>query len=487
VRTLRAGVLLLGGLLPTLLSAQLTSGNPPDLWVHDADTIPGPALALVGATILDGTGAPPVFDGVVVTDGARLSCVGSPSDCPIPDGAQRVDVSGHWIVPGLIDAHVHFSQTGWADGRPDALDLRLEHPYPEAMALLRDRATDLGRSYLCSGVTAVFDVGGYPWSWSLREPSVMNPWMPRVAAAGPLLSTRDHWLNLPAERQFLYMGSRDAVREATDYLLSFGTDAVKVWFLPATDPGAIAEQQEYLGLAARWSRGAGTPLIVHATHLEGALNAVSVGAHLLVHSVDDRLVDDEFLTRASAAGVIYTPTLTVPDGYTHLRERRFEEGALGTECIDPWTLALVRETPLLPGRPTAEALERGRVAAEERRERMFENLRRVHAAGIPVAVGTDAGNPLTLHGPSIFVEMEAMQAAGLAPGEVLRAATLTGARAMRLETEIGTLEPGKVADLLVLSRDPLIDVANLRSIRRVMRAGHLHSREELVFHHGGRD
>lgn len=487
MKTLRAGVLLLGGLLPALLSAQLPSGDPPDLWAGAADTTSAPTLALVGATILDGTGAPPLSNGVVVTDGARLSCVGSPSDCPIPDGSERVDVSGHWIVPGLIDAHVHFSQTGWADGRPDALDLRVDHPYPEAMALLRDRAADLGRSYLCSGVTAVFDVGGYPWSWSLREPSVTNPWMPRIAAAGPLLSTRDHWLNLPAERQFLYMGSRDAVREATDYLLSFGTDAVKVWFLPATEPSAVAVQREYLGLAARWSRSAGIPLIVHATHLEGALSAVSVGAHLLVHSVDDRLVDDEFLSRARASGVIYTPTLTVPDGYTQLRERQFEEGSIGTECIDPWTLALVRETPHLPGRPSEEVLQRGREAAEERRERMFENLRRVHAAGIPVAVGTDAGNPLTLHGPSIFVEMEAMQAAGLAPRDILRAATLTGARAMRLETEIGTLEPGKVADLLVLSEDPLVDVSNLRSIRWVMRAGHLHSREELVFHHGSGD
>ncbi len=78
------------------------------------------------------------------------------------------DLKGLWITPGLVDAHVHFCQTGWADGRPDAFDVRERYPYEEVEADLRAHPERFFRSYLCSGVTAVFDVGGYPWTLDLR-------------------------------------------------------------------------------------------------------------------------------------------------------------------------------------------------------------------------------------------------------------------------------------------------------------------------------
>ncbi|HEX6200581.1 MAG TPA: amidohydrolase, partial [Thermoanaerobaculia bacterium] len=80
---------------------------------------PSGTLALVGATLLDGTGGAPVPDAVVVARDGRIACAGSRDACPVPDGARVLDVTGHWLTPGLVDAHVHFSQTGWADGRPD--------------------------------------------------------------------------------------------------------------------------------------------------------------------------------------------------------------------------------------------------------------------------------------------------------------------------------------------------------------------------------
>jgi imidazolonepropionase-like amidohydrolase len=110
---------------------------------------------------------------------------------------------------------------------------------------------------------------------------------------------------------------------------------------------------------------------------------------------------------------------------------------------------------------------------------MAANLKRVHAAGIPIAMGTDAGNPLTLHGPSVFAEMEAMQAAGMTAHDVLVASTRGGARAMGRDASIGTLEKGKEADLLVLGADPTSDIANMRQLRWVVRAGVLRSAGEL--------
>ena len=110
---------------------------------------------------------------------------------------------------------------------------------------------------------------------------------------------------------------------------------------------------------------------------------------------------------------------------------------------------------------------------------MAENLRRVKAAGIPVAMGTDAGNPLTLAGPSVYIEMEAMQAAGMSPMEVLVAATRTSAAAMGRLDDVGTLEPGKVADLVVLDSDPTEDIRNVRTVALIVRAGRVLRRSDL--------
>lgn len=109
---------------------------------------------------------------------------------------------------------------------------------------------------------------------------------------------------------------------------------------------------------------------------------------------------------------------------------------------------------------------------------MLANLKRVHDAGIPVVLGTDAGNPLTLHGASVFMELEAMREAGLTPMQVLVAATRNGARAMGLDSA-GTVTAGAVADLVVLDRDPLADVRNVRRIALVVRRGEVYTRREL--------
>ncbi len=217
---------------------------------------------------------------------------------------------------------------------------------------------------------------------------------------------------------------------------------------------------------------------MHATNLWAAKDALRAGAGLLVHSVEDEPVDDEFLRLAREAGTIYTPTLTVYGGYVQLLARDASLEGVAMECVDPDTRAKVALTASLPARPGSAA---ARDAWWDRTRRtMHENLRRVHAAGIPVAMGTDAGNPLTLHGASVYNEMEAMAAAGMSPMDVLTSSTRVGARAMGRD-DVGTIEPGKLADLLVLDADPLADVRNLRSVRLVVRGGEVWTREELEY------
>jgi len=435
---------------------------------------PPPPRALVGATLIDGTGGAPVPDAVVVMRGGKIDCAGSGTRCPVPEGIETLDLKGLFVTPGIIDAHVHFSQTGWADGRPDSLDLRDAFPYDRVEAGLKVDPERWFRSYLCSGVTAVFDVGGYPWTWTLREPAESDTSAPHVAAAGPLLSTIDHWLNLPAERQFIYLADEKAAREGVSYLASQGTDAVKLWLINSGGR-SIDDMLGPVIAAGEEARSRHLPFIVHATGLLEAKMALRAGATMLVHSVWDQPVDDDFISKAKAQGTIYCPTLTVIDGYA----RMFHAAVAGTppeiddpgKCVDAETIRHVLSTPSAAAGKAGPENEARFANIGDMHRTMAANLKRVQDAGIPVAMGTDAGNPLTLHGPSVYAEMEAMEAAGLTPMQVLVDATKGGALAMARSKDLGTIEAGKIADLLVVGADPSAAIRNMREIRWVVRGG----------------
>jgi imidazolonepropionase-like amidohydrolase len=440
---------------------------------------PHPVQALVGATLIDGTGAAPLPRATVVVRDGKIECAGT--DCNVPKGATVTDATGLWITPGLVDAHVHFGQTGWADGRPDAFDVRDRYPYEKVASDLAAHPERFFRSQPCSGITSVFDNGGYPWSIEMAHRERDDPAAPRVAAAGPLLSTIDFWLNLPAERQFIHLKDPEAGRAGVRYLAARGADAVKIWFV-VTPEQTVAASTPAVVASAEEARRLGLPVIVHAMGLAEAKVAVKAGAHLLVHSVGDLPVDDEFLADARASGTVYCPTLTVTSGYARLGQSRGTANPPAVDdpngCVDAETLRKVRESiTLQPADAAQRAMMQKRLASAT--ASMTANLKRISDAGIPIAMGTDAGNPMTLHGPSVYAEMEAMQAAGMTPMQVLVAATRGGSLAMGADKVTGTLERGKSADLIIVRGDPSQDIANLRKLRFVMRAGQLHSLDEL--------
>lgn len=436
---------------------------------------PAPPRALVGGTLIDGRGGAPVANANVILREGKIDCAGTAVQCPVPEGIDVTNARGMWMTPGLIDAHVHFSQTGWADGRPDSLDLRAKHPYEELEADLNANPDRYGKSYLCSGVTSVFDVGGYPWTLRLHDRFENDTRVPHVVAAGPLLSTLDHWLNLPAERQFIVLKDAESARNGVHYLVSQGSKAVKVWFivtpqltLEGSTPGVMAAGEE-----ARKNK---LPLIVHATGLAEAKTSLRAGANVLVHSVEDVPVDQEFVDLAKKNGTIVIPTLTVIDGYVRMYRAVVDRKPPAVDdpngCVDRATLAKIAETATVD----PALVSRDRMAAREQRAERFTrvtraNLKTLVNAGIPIATGTDAGNPLTLHGPAIYAEMEAMQSSGMTPMQVMVASTATASRAMGLDKEVGTIEKGKDADLVITSADPSLDVANFRKIRYVVRSG----------------
>ncbi|MCP3919292.1 MAG: amidohydrolase family protein [bacterium] len=448
-----------------------------------ADAAAAP-LALVGATVHTGRGGEPIVDAVIVLRDGKIEAVGPRSEVAVPEGIDVVDVAGRFVIPGLIDTHVHYSQTGWADGRPDASDQRERFPYPETMATNRRHPERFHRAFLRSGITAVFDVGGYPWTRDIGLDTEAAIDAPHVAAAGPLLATFvPEQLRLPDQDQLLLMETEEGVRAMVRSHVQQGSDAIKVWFIARSQEGF--EKSKPLVLAAGdEAKKQGIPLIVHATELETARVAVEAGAHLLVHSVEDAPVDDAFLAAAKASGVIYCPTLTVRAGYGMLYMREISDEVRGQlEHVHPSVRDRVLLTEELPadGRFSSD---RGRAnwqrMMDARWTTMAGNLARVHTAGIPVAMGTDAGNPLTLHGPSVFPELEAMQRAGMTPIDVLTAATHDAARAMGRADDLGLIEAGRVADLVILTADPAARIEHVRSISHVVRAGYLHERGLIV-------
>ena len=442
-------------------------------------------VVLQGATLFDGTGSEAIDNSVVVIREDRIACVGTAEECEIPEGGRRVDLSGKYITPGLIDAHVHFFQTGFFDSRPDALDLRDTYPYGEVAAYQKRNPQRYYDAYLCSGVTGVYDVGGFSWSIGFQESAEGNPRAPHVSASGPLLTpaTMD-LLNTPSDKTLVTIDSEETGREAVRYISSLGSTGIKLWQLDADSESYM----NYVDAIADEAEKRDNQLIVHATTLAQARAAVEAGAELLVHSVSDTLLDRAFIEQTRKAGTIYTPTLIVGSGY--MRAYRAAAGIAPYQisdpngCVDTKTKELLKNASQFRDHPDFTESFRKRLRnfdLQEDRvdETAAENLKKVYEAGIPIAVGTDAGNPGTLHGVSIYEELEAMQRAGIPAEELIVMATQNGAKAMQRFEDIGTLEAGKKADLIVLDKDPSTDIANMRTIERLMRDGLMRRVEEI--------
>ncbi|PYP32303.1 MAG: hypothetical protein DMD49_06305, partial [Gemmatimonadetes bacterium] len=316
----------------------------------------------------------------------------------------------------------------------------------------------------------------------LQERTERSTAAPRVLAAASLLSTVDFWLNLPDQRQFIYMADEATVRRAVRAHKAWGAVAIKVWYIMPPQPPDTARMSALVHAAGDEARRVGLPLIVHATGLWEAKDALRAGASVLVHSVWSAPVDSEFIALALRQQAVYVPTLMVPDGYRQVAVRHFERERQPLECVHPATRAKALATDTVaPGkRPTAAVAEERSARVARNFAQGLANLKRVHDAGVPVALGTDAGNPLTLHGASVFMELEAMQQAGLTPRDVLVAATRDAARALGLRGT-GTVTAGAMADLVVLDADPLADIKNVRRIALVVRRGEIHRRSELEY------
>jgi len=433
--------------------------------VAEAPPAARPRTALVGATVFDGTGSDPIADAVVLLEKDRIAKVGPKAEIEIPADAFVVDVGGKWIVPGLVDSHIHFFQSGGAYTRPDILDLRAVRAYEDERQAIKDDLPDLLRRTLRSGITAVVDMGGPLWNFEAREQAQKTVYAPRVAVAGPLISTVSRPQLEAGDPPIIRAESPDAARELVREQLEKKPDLIKVWFIVMPDQKMDATVK-MLRAVVDESHRAGVRVAVHATEVESARAAVTAGAEILVHSIHDAVVDDALVAQMKERGTILVPTLAVMEGYAEVLGNSADLTEFERRFGDPAVIASFDEVPAAP--PQAEE----RITRlRERTPIMVENLKKLFAAGVHIAAGTDAGNIGTLHGVSFHHELDHMVKAGLTPRDVLLSATRDAARVFAKEPESGTLEEGKLADLLVLDADPLADISALQRIHRIVKGG----------------
>jgi imidazolonepropionase-like amidohydrolase len=435
--------------------------------------------ALVGPTAINPADSTVIENATLVLEGDRIATVGPSSEVEVPANATVHQMPDAYVMPGLIDGHVHFFQSGGLYTRPDVLDLRAKRPYAEELRRIKERLPDTFRRYLRSGITSVVDVGGPMWNLDVRTRADTMAMAPTVVTAGPLISSVERPRLDEGDPPILQITSPEAARTEVRKQVEAGVDLVKIWYI--TSGRSPSEYRPVVEATVDEAHAAGKRVAVHATELETARAAVEAGADILVHSVSDEPVDDAFVRLLRENDVLYTPTLMVGERYNRTFVQQLDltlaEHRIGQkEVIGSLTDLRTLPDSLVPRGIRERIAQAPSVSSDTTAMR---NLKRLHEADITIAAGTDAGNIGTPHGPALFYEFELMSDAGLTPREILTTATAGGARLMERD-DLGQLEAGMQADLLVLDENPLVDISHTTSIRRVVKEGRVFRPDSLV-------
>lgn len=396
-----------------------------------ADTV-----AWVGGQVIDGTGAALQENTTIVAENGRITAMGPDSQVEVPADATRIDVSGLYLMPGLINAHGHLSDVRGLEGG---------HYTRENL----ERQLALYARY---GITTVASLGGDgPEAFALRDgqdqPDLDHS---RLMVAGPVLNPAD-----PAS-------AREAVAEVADSRADF----VKFRIDDFLGRGRKMAPPVYqaIGEAAEQHD---LPVAVHIYELEDAFAALDLGAEHIAHSVRDQHINQRFIDRMRESGACYMPTLTRElSTYVYESEPDFFSDPFFLRETDPEVLSTLLE-------PERQQQQRDSTAAQTYKAALpiaRSNLKRLADARIPIAMGTDSGPAARFQGYFEHLELWMMADSGLTPEQILHSATRDAAGCLGLE-DTGTLEPGKHADLLVLTRNPLENVANTRTLVDVYIAG----------------
>lgn len=390
------------------------------------------SLAIVGGTLIDGTGSAPVADSVVLIDRGRIISAGPRSHVKIPKGARVLDARGKYLLPGLWDMHAHFFKA------------------------------EFGPAYLAGGVTTVRDVGNeFEFVTTLRDAFRNGRGLgPSMLLAGYIEGKNDQHsfdiqVDTPEEARVAVRRYKNAGFEQIKIRDRLKPDILKV----------IAEEAHRLGMT----------LTGHVPSSMNVLQAVEAGQDQISHInfvapvfdfkrnptgpgfvVDlDSAKTNRAIELFKRCGTVFDPTLAYMELFARAK-------ATPIATFEPGFAKLPSEY--------AEHLNQVGGGAPGGMLLNFLSLVGVlHHAGIAVVAGTDVVVPAH----SVHRELELFVRAGFTPMEAIQAATIVPARAMKLEKEVGTVEKGKRADLIIADADPLQSISNIRKVRSVIRSGRL--------------
>jgi imidazolonepropionase-like amidohydrolase len=383
----------------------------------------GPIKAFSGATLIDGTDRAPVPNATILVRDGRIVAAGPASSVSIPAGAERVSLNGKTVIPGIINAHGHVNS-------PNDL-----------------------RTYAAYGVTTIFSLGGEPASVFAARAEQATPKLDhaRVFVAGTVLTPK----------------TPDEARTQVADIAAQKVDIVKIRVddnlgtVPKMPPEvyrAVIDEAHKRGLR----------VATHLFYLADAKSLLAAGSDFVAHSIRDADVDDAVIAALKARNVCVSPTL-MREVSTFVYEKTpdfFADSLFLAHANREWMTALEKPDAqkAMAASPSAQ---RYKVALEVAKR----NLKKLSDAGVPIAMGTDTGPTGRFQGYFELMELEQMVSAGLTPRQALTAATRDAARCMKLDRELGTIQPGKWADFVVLDADPLSNISNVRRIASVWIAG----------------
>jgi imidazolonepropionase-like amidohydrolase len=444
-------------------------------------------IALVNGTLINPGTSQIVQNATIVINGNRVAAAGDATTISVPKEVRTIDCEGKFILPGYIDTHIHFFQSGDLFTRPDGADLNSVRPYKEEVAWVKNHLNDVFARYLRSGITSVVDVGGPFWNFEVRKTANATPKAPRVAVAGPLISSVSREKLDLGDPPIVKIDTPDQARDFVRKLAEQKPDLVKIWYI-VDNEHPVESFRPIVRATIEESHAHKIRVAVHATELETARAAVQEGADVLVHSVVDKPVDDAFVKLLKDRNVILCPTLVVFERYgrtfSHQLNLTPEEKAWGNpEVIASLDVTKVPRDKLTDRIKTAlakpdEALDR----IKKTYEVALPNLKKLEDAGVTIAAGTDAGNIGTIHGPALFREFQLMKEAGLTPMQILQCATANAAKLFGGDTgaHIGQIDTGNFADLIILRSNPLDDISGASEIHTVIKNGVVYSADSIL-------
>ena len=444
-------------------------------------------IALVNGTLINPMTEVVLPGAHVLIDNDRVVGFGDEITFDLPKDARRIDCKGKFILPGYIDTHIHFFQSGDLFTRPDAADLTSVRPYKDEVAWVKSHVNDVFARYLRCGITSVVDVGGPFWNFEVRKTANSTAKAPRVAVAGPLISSVSREKLDLGDPPIVKIDGPDQAREFVRKLAEQKPDLVKIWYIVDKDHPVDAFRPTVRATVEE-SHARKIRVAVHATELETARAAVEQGADILVHSVVDKPVDDAFVKLLKDRHIILCPTLVVFERYgrtfSHQLNLTPEEKAWGNpEVIASLDVTKIPQDKLPDRIKTAlakpdEALDR----IKKTYEVALPNLKRLEDAGVTIAAGTDAGNIGTIHGPALFREFQLMKEAGLTNMQILQSTTVNAAKLFGGDTgaHIGKIDNGYFADLVILKSNPVDDIANASEIDTVIKNGVVYPADSIL-------